>query len=101
MSKAISARPDIIHHNQPGYVIRNCSIGKTVCSIFDKTDFTIKENIPGSLIYIVGFTRPCGPTLVPSPFTDDTTYINYQKEFKVWNVVDNCLKAFNFGSDFI
>ena len=52
MSKAIFARPDIIHHNQPGYVIRDCSIRETVCSIFDITDFTIKENIPGSLIYI-------------------------------------------------
>ena len=101
MSKAISTRPDIIHHNQPGYVIRDRSIEKTVCSIFDITDFTIKENIPSSLIYIVGFTRPCGPTLVPSPLTDNTTCINYQKVFKVWNVVYHCLKAFNFGSDFI
>ena len=37
---------------QPGYVIKDRSIGKTVCSIFDITDFTIKENIPDSLISI-------------------------------------------------
>ena len=52
MSKAISARPDIIHHDQSGHVIRDRSIGKTVFSIFGITDFSIKENIPGLLINI-------------------------------------------------
>jgi len=56
LSKVIATRikkvlPDIIHHNQSGYV-SDRYIGETVRSIFDIMDFTDKENIPGLLIFI-------------------------------------------------
>lgn len=56
MSKVIATRiknvlPDIIHRNQSGFV-KDCYIGETVRSIFDLMDFTLKENIPGLMIFI-------------------------------------------------
>ena len=56
LSEVIATRikkvlPDIIHHNQSGYV-SDRYIGQTVRSIFDIMDFTEKENIPGLLIFI-------------------------------------------------
>ena len=56
MSKVTATRikkvlPHIIHHNQSGYV-EDRYIGKTVRSIFDIMDFTVKENIPGLLIFV-------------------------------------------------
>ena len=75
MSKVIATRiknvlPNIIHHNQTGYV-KDRYIGETVRSVFDVMDSTLKENVPGLLIFI-----------------------DFQKAF-------SCLEAFNFGSDFI
>ena len=56
MSKVLATRiknvlPDIIHHNQSGFV-KDRYIGETVRSIFDLMDFTLKENIPGLMIFI-------------------------------------------------
>ena len=56
MSKVIAARlkkvlPSIIHYNQTGYV-KDRFIGEAISSIFDITDFTAKENIPGLLLFI-------------------------------------------------
>ena len=42
--------PNIIHHNQ--YHNQYRYIGETVRSIFDLMDFTLKENIPGLVIFI-------------------------------------------------
>ena len=57
MSKVIATRikkvlPHIIHHNQSGYV-EGRYIGETVRSIFDIMDFSVKENIPGLLIFLI------------------------------------------------
>ena len=56
MTKVIASRiknvlPDIIHPNQTGYV-KACIIGKTIQSIYDVMDFTVKENIPGLMLFI-------------------------------------------------
>ena len=56
ISKVLATRiknvlPDIIHHNQSGFV-KDRYIGETVRSIFDLMDFTLKENIPGLMIFI-------------------------------------------------
>ena len=56
MSKILAVRIknvllNIIHHNQSGYV-KDRYIGETVRSIFDLMDFTLKENIPGLVIFI-------------------------------------------------
>ena len=84
LSKVIATRikkvlPDIIHHNQSGYV-SDRYIGETVRSIFDIMDFTDKENIPGLLIFI-----------------------DFQKAFDTleWSYLYKCLEAFNFGGEFI
>ena len=51
-----------------------------VRSVFDVMDFTLKENVPGLLIFI-----------------------DFQKAFDSleWNFLLNCLEACNFGPDFI
>ena len=84
MSKVIATRiknvlPYIIHHNQTGYV-QDRYIGETVRSVFDVMDFTLKENVPGLLIFI-----------------------DFQKAFNSleWNFLLSCLEACNFGLDFI
>ena len=84
MSKVITTRiknvlPKIIHHNQTGYV-KDRYIGETVRSFFDVMDFTLKEKLPGLLIFI-----------------------DFQKAFDSleWNFLLSCLEAFNFGPDFI
>ena len=56
MSKVIASRlknvlPNIIHHNQTGF-IKDRYIGETVRSIFDIMEFTLKENIPGLMIFL-------------------------------------------------
>ena len=56
MTKAIASRiknvlPDIIHPNQTGYV-KDRFIGETIRSIYDVMDFTVKENIPGLMLFI-------------------------------------------------
>ena len=55
-------------------------IGDTVRSIFDIMDFTVKENMPGLLIFV-----------------------DFQKAFDSleWDFLVSCLEAFNFGRDFI
>ena len=84
MSKVIATRikkvlPDIIHRNQTGFV-EGRYIGEKVRSIFDIMDFSLKENVPGLLIFI-----------------------DFQKAFDSieWNFLLSCLEAFNFGTDFI
>ena len=84
MSKVIATRiknvlPNIIHHNQTGYV-KDRYIGETVRSVFDVKDLTLQENVPGLLIFI-----------------------DFQKAFHSleWNFLLSCLEAFNFGPDFI
>ena len=56
MSKVIASRlkhvlPSIIHQNQTGF-IKDRYIGETVRSIFDIMEFTLKENIPGIMIFL-------------------------------------------------
>lgn len=56
MSKVIATRlknvlATIIHYNQTSF-IKDCYIGKTVRSVFDMMEFTLKENIPGLMIFI-------------------------------------------------
>ena len=56
MTKVIASRiknvlPDIIHPNQTGYV-KDRFIGETIRSIYDVMDFTVKENIPGLMLFI-------------------------------------------------
>ena len=56
MSKVIASRlknvlPSIIHHNQTGF-IKDRYIGETVRSSFDIMEFTLKENIPGLMIFL-------------------------------------------------
>ena len=71
--------PNIIHHNQSGYV-KDRYIGETVRSIYDLMDFTDRENISGLLILI-----------------------DFQKAFDTleWDFLFKCLQCFNFGQDFI
>ena len=84
MSKVIASRiknvlPSIVHYNQTGFV-KDRYIGETIRSIFDIMDFTVTENIPGLMIFI-----------------------DFQKAFDSveWDLILNCLEAFNFGLDFI
>ena len=84
MSKVVATRinnilPSIIHHNETLFIKDRC-IGETVRSIFDIMDFTVKENIPGLLIFI-----------------------DFQKAFDSleWNFLLRCLQSFNFGSSLI
>ena len=84
MSKVIAARvkkvlPSIIHYNQTGYV-KDRFIGEAMRSIVDIMDFTDKENIPGSLLFI-----------------------DFQKAFDSveWEFLIESLKKFNFGRDFL
>ena len=83
MSKVLANRiksvlPNIIHHNQTGYV-QDRYIGETIRSIFDIMEFTVKRNVPGMLIFI-----------------------DFQKAFDSleWDFIFGCLDAFNFGPDF-
>ena len=48
--------PDIIHHNEKGYV-KVRFIGETIRSIYDTMDFTVKENIP-DLWYLLISKKP-------------------------------------------
>ena len=84
MTKAIASRiknvlPDIIHPNQTGYV-KDRFIGKTIRSIYDVMDFTVKENIPSLMLFI-----------------------DFQKAFDSveWEFLFKCLEELNFGSDFL
>ena len=84
ISKVLATRmknvlPDIIHYNQSGSV-KDRYIGETVRSIFDLMDFTLKENIPGLMIFI-----------------------DFHKAFDSveWNNLVTCREAFCFGPDFI
>ncbi|KAL9982663.1 hypothetical protein ACROYT_G004734 [Oculina patagonica] len=84
MSKVIASRiknvlPEIIHHNQTGYV-KDRFIGETIRSIYDVMDYTVEENIPGLMIFI-----------------------DFKKAFDSveWDFLLKCLEAFNFGPDFI
>ena len=84
ISKVIAVRvksvlPNIIHHNQTGYV-KDRYIGETVRLIFDIMEFDDNENIPGILIFI-----------------------DFKKAFDTveWHYLFDCLKAFNFGPDLI
>ena len=71
--------PDIVHPNQTGYV-KDRFIGETIRSIYDVMDFTVKENIPGLMLFI-----------------------DFQKAFDSveWEFLFKCLEAFNFGPDFL
>lgn len=84
MSKVIASRirsvlPNIIHHNQTGYVEERF-IGETIWFIYDIMDYTVEENIPGLLIFI-----------------------DFEKAFDSveWDFLFKCLEDFNFGSDFL
>ena len=84
MTKVIASRiknvlPDIIHPNQTGYV-KDRFIGETIRSIYDVIDLTVKENIPGLMLFI-----------------------DFQKTFDSveWEFLFKCLEAFNFGPDFL
>ena len=84
MSKVIAATlkkvlPSIIHYNQTGYV-KGRFIGEAICSIFDITDFTAKENMPGLLLFI-----------------------DFQKTFDSveWEFLIESRKKLNFGRDFL
>ena len=84
MSKVIASRlknvlPNIIHYNQTGF-IKDHYIGGTVRSIFDIRDFTLKENIPGIMIFL-----------------------DFQKAFDSveWDFILECLESFNFGPEFV
>ena len=84
MSKVIASRlknvlPNIIYHNQTGF-IKDRYIGETVQSIFDIMQFTLKENIPGLMIFL-----------------------NFQKAFDSveWDFILECLESFNFGPEFV
>ena len=69
----------IIHHNQSGFV-KDRFKGETVRSIFDLMEFSLKENIPGLMIFI-----------------------DFQKAFDSLelNFLFCCLEAFGFGLEFI
>ena len=84
MSKVIASRfkkvlPNIIHHNQTGF-IKDRYTGETVLSIFDIMEFTLKENIPGIMIFL-----------------------DFQKAFDnvEWDFILECLEFFNFGPHFV
>ena len=55
-------------------------MGETIHSIYDIMDWTVKENMPGLMIFI-----------------------DFQKEFNSieWGFLLKCLEAFSFGSDFL
>ena len=69
----------IIHHNQSSFV-KDRFKGETVRSIFDLMEFSLKENIPGLMIFI-----------------------DFQKAFDSLelNFLFCCLEAFGFGLEFI
>ena len=50
-SRIKNVLPNIIHHNQTGYV-KDRYMGETLRSVFDIMDFTAKESIPGLMIFI-------------------------------------------------
>ena len=85
MSKVIASRlkknvlPNIIHCNQTGF-IKDRYIGETVQSIFNIMDFTLKENIPGIMIFL-----------------------DFQKAFDSveCDFILECLESFNFGPEFV
>ena len=70
--------PNIIHHNQTGYV-EDRYIGETIRSIFVIMEFTDSKNIPGILIFI-----------------------DFKKAFDSleWHYLFSCLEAFNFAAIF-
>jgi len=78
-TKIKSVLSTIVHHNQTGF-INDRYIGEIVRSVFDLMDFTLSKNIPGLLIFI-----------------------DFHKTFDrlEWNFLLSCLRAFNFGPDFI
>ena len=65
--------------NQSGFV-KDRYIGETVRSILDLMYFTLKENIPGLMIFID---------------------FNKAIDSVEWNYLVTCLEAFRFGPDFI
>ena len=71
--------PSIIHHNQSGFV-KGRFIGETFRLIFDLMEFSLKEIIPGSMIFI-----------------------DFHKAFDSleWNFLFSCLAAFGFGPEFV
>ena len=82
ISKVLATRiknvlPSIIHHNQSGFV-KDRFIGETFRSIFDLMQFSLKEIIPGSMIFI-----------------------DFHKAFDSleWNFLFSCLEVFGFGPD--
>ena len=84
MSKVIASRiknvsPNIIHHNQTGYV-KDRFIGETIRSIFDIMDFSVSENIPSLLLF--------------SDFQKALDSVE-------WNFLFESLKMFNFGENFL
>ena len=84
ISKVLATRiknvlPSIIHHNQSGFV-KDRFIGETFRSIFDLMEFSLKENIPGLVIFI-----------------------DFHEAFDSleWNFLFSCLEAFGFGPEFV
>ena len=130
MSKVIASRiesvlPNIIHHNQTGYV-KDRFIGETIRSIYDIMDYTVEENIT------IKLTVTCDNTLFVASLTQlvssrprdsSETFllckhvkrairpnipgllisIDFEKVFDSveWDFLFKCPEAFNFGSDFL
>lgn len=71
--------PNITHDDKTGYV-KDPFIGKTTQSIYDITDFIVKENIP-----------------------DLMSFIDFQKTFDSveWECLFKWLETFNSGPDFL
>lgn len=95
--------PRMIHHNQTGYV-EDRYIGKTIRSIFEIMDFTVKENIPGLLIFVdfqKAFDSPERDFLVSylEAFNFDRESIYWLKVFSKNSqscVINNGLSSDNF-----
>ena len=70
--------PNIIHHNQSGYVEERY-IGETIRTIYDIMEFTKNEGISGIL-----------------------AFLDFEKAFDSieWNFISRCLEVFGFGADF-